>query len=122
MRNGPRQRQFSKARQGHGRLAYGQAALAGDAARVANATTGTRYHTLGGSSYRLGRLIASGEIDHDQARRMLWAAAKVCGYIDDHGATTVKKEIESGLQAGALNPRTPGPRIWVWRCNQPSLE
>jgi hypothetical protein len=85
-------------------------ALAGEAARAAQAAKGTRYHTLGGSSYRLGRLIAGGEVEHAEVWEALWAAVKAWGYLDDHGATTVRKEIESGLQAGACNPRTRRPR------------
>jgi len=36
--------------------------------------------------------------------------AKACGYLDDHGEAIMKKEIESGLQAGTRNPRTRSPR------------
>ena len=93
-----------------GRRSYGQAALDGEATRMAGATKGARYHTLGRSSYRLGRLIGTGEIDHAQAREALWEAAKACGYVDEHDESTVRKEIDSGLQAGALNPRTRQPR------------
>jgi hypothetical protein len=38
-----------------------------------------------------GTALGGGEIDHDQAREALWAAAKVCGYIHDHGQATAKK-------------------------------
>jgi len=97
---------------GHdGRRSYGQAALDGEAARMANAAKGTRYHTLGGASYRLGRLVGGGEVGHTEARQALWQAAKQCGYVDEHGETTVRKEIESGLHAGSLNPKTRQPRV-----------
>jgi len=100
-----------QAMQGGTPRSYGQAALDGEAARMANATKGTRYHILGGSSYRLGRLIGAGEIDHTEARAALWEAAKACGYVDEHGEATVRKEIESGLHAGSLNPKTRQPRV-----------
>jgi hypothetical protein len=99
-----------RAMRGEAHRSYGQVALAGEAARMASAARGTRYHTLGSSSYRLGRLIGAGELDTDQARAALWRAATVCGYVEEHGEATVRKEIESGLKAGALNPRSRQPR------------
>lgn len=44
---------------------------------------------------------------------------KACGYVVDHGETTIRKESESGLQAGARNPRTRRPRAGR-RSNRPS--
>ncbi|MGH8931919.1 MAG: bifunctional DNA primase/polymerase [Egibacteraceae bacterium] len=99
-----------QAMRGNVRRSYGQAALDGEAARMAGATKGTRYHTLGGSSYRLGQLIGAGELIEEQARKELWQAAEACGYIEEHGEATVRKEIDSGLEAGALNPRSRQPR------------
>ena len=94
-----------QAMKGTNRRSYGQVALDGEAARMATAATGTRYHTLGSTSYRLGRLIGAGELDHTQARAALLNAAKACRYVQDHGEATVRKEIETGLNAGMLNPR-----------------
>jgi putative DNA primase/helicase len=89
-----------------GRTSYGQAAINGEAARVASAPAGTRNDTLNAAAWRLGRLAGGGELDVRHAAEALWEAARGCGLVDDDGAGQVMRTIDSGLQAGMKQPRT----------------
>jgi Bifunctional DNA primase/polymerase, N-terminal len=91
---------------GSGRKGYGQAAIDGEAARVASAQPGRRNDTLNAAAWRLGRLAGAGELDPRHATRALWEAARGCGLVDDDGAAQVRRTIDSGLQAGMKQPRT----------------
>jgi len=100
-------------RPGHGQIStdrYGQAALLGEVGRVAHAAVGTRNHTLNNAAYRLGRLVAGGQLDHATIQDSLYQAAKTCGLLKDDGAEAVHRTVRSGLQAGAKRPRH-RPRI-----------
>ncbi len=86
---------------------YGQTALAGEVARVANAKAAdsNRNNTLNAAAYRLGRLVGGGELDLGVAERGLREAAQACGLMADDGERQVLATIRSGLDAGAMNPR-----------------
>ncbi|SNS13332.1 Bifunctional DNA primase/polymerase, N-terminal [Actinomadura meyerae] len=88
--------------------AYVQAALKGEAARVADAVTGGRNHALNKAAYNLGRLTGSGALDAETATAVLFEAAAV-----HFGPTRAdvrpgeaRATIRSALAAGARNPRT----------------
>jgi hypothetical protein len=85
---------------------YGEVALQGEAARVATATIGTRNHTLNTAAFRLGRLIAGGELDRADAEQALLAAAEQCGHVTDDGESQAWRTIQSGIAAGMRRPRT----------------
>lgn len=87
------------------RKTYGQAAIDGEAARVANAAPGTRNDALNTAAWRLGRLVVGGELDPQHAAHALWEAARACGLVDDDGAQQVMRTIGSGLRAGMNQPR-----------------
>jgi hypothetical protein len=93
------------------RITYGQAAIDGEANRVANAEPGRRNDTLNTAAWRLGRLAGGGELDLQDAARALWDAARACGLVDDDGAMQVRRTIESGLRAGMNQPRARRERV-----------
>lgn len=60
------------------------------------------------AAWRLGRLVAAGELDADQARAGPHQAAAACGLGRDDEQHQVTATIESGLRAGmqyACSPR-----------------
>jgi hypothetical protein len=81
--------------------AYGRKAAAEEALTVANAPDGTRNNTLNIAALKLGSLVAGGELDEQEARSSLQAAAALCG-LPEHEA---KATIESGFTAGLRQPR-----------------
>jgi hypothetical protein len=91
-------------RQARGRE-YGLVALGGEAARVAAAARGTRNNVLNAAAFRLGRLIAGGELDRDDAERALLFAAEECGHARDDGERQAWRTIQSGIVAGMRRPR-----------------
>ena len=87
--------------------AYGRAALEAECAKVASAVPGTRNHTLNAAAFSLGQLIAGGVLGEAETRLALRDAADACGLIRDDGAPSVVATVNSGLAAGAKQPRTP---------------
>ncbi|MEU4828111.1 bifunctional DNA primase/polymerase [Actinomadura sp. NPDC023710] len=88
--------------------AYVQAALKGEAARVADAVTGGRNHALNKAAYNLGRLTGAGALDPETAATVLFEAAAVHfgPTRADVTPTEARATIRSALAAGARNPRT----------------
>ncbi|NVI93181.1 bifunctional DNA primase/polymerase [Actinomadura sp. BRA 177] len=88
--------------------AYVQAALKGEAARVADAVTGGRNHALNKAAYNLGRLTGAGALDPDTAASVLFEAAAVhFGPTRAHVTPAeARATIRSALAAGARHPRT----------------
>ncbi|WP_433139005.1 bifunctional DNA primase/polymerase [Actinomadura nitritigenes] len=88
--------------------AYVQAALKGEAERVADAVTGGRNHALNKAAYNLGRLAAAGALDADLAASVLYEAAAVhfCTGPNAFTPADARATIRSALAAGARNPRT----------------
>jgi hypothetical protein len=85
--------------------AYGQAAVAGECARVRRARTGTRNSTVLQAAVRLGRLVGAGVLDQQHVQEQLRAASTVhCGTA---GFTTAEAEraIANGLRYGQARPR-----------------
>ena len=88
-----------------GRLpAYLHAALAGELARVAAATEGSRNHTLYIAAVALGQLVAGGALPAELVTAELERAAASVGLATTEAAGTIR----SGLRAGARRPRRPG--------------
>lgn len=81
---------------------YGQAALASELATLVGATEGTRNHTLNSAAFSLGSLVAGGGLDKHQVEAALLAAAISTGLAESEARATIK----SGMDAGALEPRT----------------
>lgn len=80
---------------------YGQRALEAEHHAVATAAEGTRNDRLNTAAYSLGQLVAGGELDEQDARVSLEAAARACGLPDREALQT----INSGLNAGLADPR-----------------
>jgi len=87
---------------------YGAKILADEVARVLEATKGTRNPTLNVAALKLGRAIAGGYVDEDEARAELYAAARKIGLVDDDGPRSVTGTISSGIRAGMKTPRDAG--------------
>jgi len=83
---------------------YGTVALEGECAKVRAAAVTTRNQTLNRAAFRLGQLVASGELERTVVVGGLLGAARSCG-LD--GAEAVRT-INSGMPAGALQPRQRG--------------
>jgi hypothetical protein len=81
--------------------AYGRAALAKAAARIAGAQLGTRNDTLNRAAFGIGRLVGGGVLDRGQAEHTLRLAAQMCGLPDREIASTLR----SGMTAGLARPR-----------------
>lgn len=91
--------------------AYVRAAIAAETARVSEAGTGYRHHTLLAAAIKLGTLVGAGALNENDAANALHTAA--AGYIgvDHYTARQVERDINDGLTYGAANPRhlaTPG--------------
>jgi hypothetical protein len=83
--------------------AYGRAALAGELDELARAPVGTRNHTLNRCAFRLGGLIAGGELSEAETVAALRAHAIGRGL----SPREVERTIASGLAAGLRHPRRP---------------
>lgn len=80
---------------------YGQAALASACASISSALEGQRNVTLNNEAYGVGQLVGAGVIRPGTAKVSMLAAAVQAG-MDKHEAEST---IDSGLKAGAQNPR-----------------
>ncbi len=80
---------------------YGVAALTGELDELRGAPVGTRNHTLNRCAFRLGRLIAGGELSEAEAVATLTRQAIGRGLTPRE----VERTISSGLAAGRRLPR-----------------
>ena len=81
--------------------AYGRVALEGELEELGRAPVGTRNHTLNRCAFRLGRLVAGGELDETEVVAMLRVRAISRGL----SPREVERTIASGLAAGLRHPR-----------------
>jgi Bifunctional DNA primase/polymerase, N-terminal len=82
-----------------------RAALDDEHKKVSSALPGTRNDTLNKAAFNLFQLVASGELDEQDARDRLYEAAEICGLVTDDGASSVWGTINSGAAAGRQQPR-----------------
>jgi hypothetical protein len=87
--------------------AYLRAAVAGELARVAAATRGSRNHTLYIAAIALGQLAAGGALNAKYVTAELEHAAAGVGLGQAEAVATIR----SGLRAGARRPRTLGSPV-----------
>ncbi|MCI0339836.1 MAG: DUF3631 domain-containing protein [Planctomycetales bacterium] len=88
---------------GNGReSAYVAAAVAGEVERVRGAPPGARNNTLNASAFALGGFVGGGLLARDRAEEALLAAAPIAA---DFPESEARAAIESGLSAGAREPR-----------------
>ena len=71
---------------------------------ISNAKPGSRNYLLNKKSYAAGRLMAKNWTTAKNFVRALWRGAIECNLIQDDGAYSVIKTIESGIIAGLQNP------------------
>lgn len=82
---------------------YGVKALEGELGRLAIASEGTRNDVLVRAAFRVGQLVASGDLEALDAAQRLLAVALRTGL----GQTEAERTIESGMDAGHREPRRP---------------
>jgi hypothetical protein len=80
---------------------YGERALANELSRLARASVGNRNNMLVQAAYRMGQLVAAGHLDVESVELKLAMVAAALGL----GEGEVRATIQSGLNAGMLNPR-----------------
>jgi Bifunctional DNA primase/polymerase, N-terminal len=83
---------------------YGQAALADELEHLAKIPEGKRNHALNRAAFKVGQLVAAGEVALDLALDELEAAGLALGLTPGEVAGTVR----SGLESGQRKPR-PAP-------------
>jgi hypothetical protein len=84
---------------------YGAAALVGEVEELLAAPVGSRNDSLNRSAFRLGSLVAIGELDQGEVRSALLAVAETLGLSGEDGTAQCQRTIDSGLTAGMDHPR-----------------
>lgn len=84
-----------------GTTRYGAAALQAEAEKMSHTTEGNRNSQLNASAFKMGRLVAGGEIEVGDVEAALTAAARGAGLND----LEVGKTFDSGFKAGLGHPR-----------------
>ncbi len=91
---------------------WGLARLEANAQIVRGAAQGNRNATLNTAAFKVGQAIGAGELDEEEARAELWAAASVHNGVGDWSEKEARKTLESGLRKGMAQPRGPsGARV-----------
>ncbi len=97
---------------------YAEAALNGEAGRVASALRGTRSEALNRAAFTLAPFVRDGLLDCQAVTAALEDASRVNGHANDDGISSVRKTIASGLDSGTkkntrivpANDNQPGSR------------
>lgn len=85
----------------HSGKGYGAAALQREAAEVAATTRGSRNHRLNAAAFRLGQLVAAGQLAESEVVTALDQAAAAAGLGERERGLT----IASGIRGGQAKPR-----------------
>ena len=86
--------------------AWAKAALRGELQRLEQAPPGQRNNTLNRVAFRLGQIIAGGQLDEAEVEHLLIDSAVSIGLGEREAVATV----HSGMHAGEAEPRVPsGP-------------
>lgn len=93
--------------------AYLHAAVTGEAAKVARTAKGGRNDAIFTGALKLGSYVAGACLDEPTVIAALEAAAEANGFTEEHGVTSTRATIRSGLRGGRNNPRAvpPKPRL-----------
>ncbi|RJQ74155.1 MAG: DUF3987 domain-containing protein [Desulfobacteraceae bacterium] len=83
--------------------AYGRAALQGELETLVRVAEGQRNDSLNRSAFRVGQLVAGGEIEQGEAEKALIDMGDQMGLA----RTEVRKTVNSGLEKGMKQPRAP---------------
>ena len=87
--------------------AWAEAALDAECATIASTAPGDRNAQLNKSAYNIYQIVHGnpGLLDENEVRRRLFAAAEACGLVDDDGADSAWRTIESGEAGAEKQPR-----------------
>jgi len=98
---------------------YGAKAVENIAGELADAQPGDRNDTLVACSFRLGMLVAGGEVDEGEALNLLLAGASIIGISCEGEKSEGVLTIRSGFEAGKMKPRRapelPRKRGYEWK-------
>jgi hypothetical protein len=86
--------------------AWARAAMNAECAAVRLAPVNSRNNTLNRAAFKLGQIVAMGDLKYDDVFNQLYDSAR--GLAADEGDHTVIRTIYSGLNAGVDNPRKVG--------------
>ena len=89
---------------------YGKTALGREVADLSAAHEGGRNSSLNAAAYALGQLVGGGVLVETDVRQALIGACHANGLIKDDGLRAVERTLDSGLQSGMKEPRTPPQR------------
>lgn len=92
------------------RPGYAEAALIGEAARVANAPEGVRNDQLNRSAFSLGTLVGAGALPREQVETSLTRAAVAAGVSTNEAARTIASGLDAGMARPRELPTRPAPR------------
>lgn len=84
---------------------YGAAALAAEVEELLAAPRGTRNHSLNRAAFKLGTLVAIGELEQAEVMTALLSVAETLGLSGEDGTAQCERTIASGLTAGLDHPR-----------------
>jgi hypothetical protein len=87
---------------------YGRKALEGECRQVAGAREGARNSTLNEAAFRIGQLVAGGELEGAASRVALREAAAACGLPEREAAAVVERALRDGGDKGARWARAGG--------------
>lgn len=93
----------NKKQQTHNASRWARAALEAECAAVRLAPEGSRNDTLNRAAFKLGQIVANGDLNYAEVFDRLYDAAQPLSATD--GDNTVIRTIASGLSAGMDNPR-----------------
>jgi putative DNA primase/helicase len=87
--------------------AWAEAALDAECAAITTTAAGDRNDQLNKSAYNIYQIVHGnpGLLDENEVRRRLFAAAEACGLVDDDGADSAWRTIESGEAGAEKQPR-----------------
>lgn len=88
---------------------YGLSALSSESTLVATAPAGTRNDALNRAWFRMGRIIAGGNLTTETARQSLADAARQAGLAQDEIEMVLRTDDTSAVTAATLAPRVPTP-------------
>ncbi len=88
-------------------LAWAQAALDAECAKIASAQPGARNAALNTGAFSVFQIVHGnpGLLDEEEVRQRLFAAAETCGLVADDGTDSAWRTIESGAAGAQSQPR-----------------
>lgn len=85
---------------------WGMSAANRERDAVAGAQVGGRNHQIARSAFKLGQIVAGGELTAESAVNAVMGGARDCGYLGEEGETATLSVINSSIRAGMRSPRS----------------